>query len=150
MKNIIIFTLFAFFSVNAQQINYTKKLRFSSETGEKLSVNEVRKMMNNEILLEEFNKEISTRKVGNILIFSGPILILTDMFSTMYGPSYGFPSALSYVGILTPFIGILVKSGYQTRLKNIIDLHNKNQKDTVSLETNLILNGNGVGISISF
>jgi hypothetical protein len=150
MKNLFYLFLFVFISSNAQEINYTKRLRFTSETGEKLSVNDVRKLFKDEMLLEKFNSEISTRTVGNVLLISGPLLILTDMFSTMYGPGTNFPNTLSYIGIIAPIIGMLAKSGYQKRITEIIDKHNKSQKNTSSIETSLLLNGNGVGVSINF
>ena len=150
MKNLLYLFLFVFISANAQEINYTKRLRFTSENGEKLSVNEVRQMLKDEKLLEKFNSEISTRTVGNVLLISGPVLILTDMFSTLYGPGTNFPNTLSIIGIIAPIIGILSKTGYQKRIKEIIDTHNKSPKNTSSIETSLLLNGNGLGISISF
>jgi hypothetical protein len=142
--------LFVFISANAQEINYIKRLRFTSEIGEKLSVNDVRKIFKDQELLEKFNSEVITRTFGTVLLIVGPVLILTDMFSIMYGPGTNFPNTLSYIGILAPIIGILVKTGYQKRIREIIDTHNKSQKNTSSMETNLLLNGNGLGISISF
>lgn len=144
MKNLLFLLLFVYISSNAQEINYSKRLRFTSETGEKLSVNEVRKLFKDEMLLEKFNSEVSTRTIGNVLLISGPILILTDLFVALYGPHTTYPGTISYIGIIAPFIGILVKSNYQKRIKEIIDTHNKSQKNTSSIETNLLLNGNGV------
>jgi hypothetical protein len=150
MRNLLYLFLFVLISTNAQEINYTKKLRFTSETGEKLSVSEVRKLFKDEMLLEKFNSEVSTRTVGNVLLISGPILILTDLFVALYGPHTTYPGIISYIGLIVPIIGMLAKSGYQKRIKDIIDSHNKSQKNTSSIETDLLLNGNGVGLSITF
>jgi hypothetical protein len=150
MKNLFFLLIFVFISTNAQEINYTKRLRFTSETGEKLSVNEVKKIFKNEMLLDKFNSEVSTRTFGNVLLISRPILILSDLFVALYGPHTTYPGTISYIRIIAPIIGMLAKSDYQNRIKEIIDTHNKSQKNTSSIETNLLFNGKGVGLSISF
>lgn len=150
MKNLIYLLLFVFISTSAQEINYTKRLRFTNETGEKLSKDDVRKLLKDEILLDKFNAATSSRTVGNVCFILTPVLILTDMFSVMYGPGTGYPNAMSYIGVATFFIGILAKTGYQKNIREVIESHNKSLKNTSSIETDILLNGNGVGISITF
>ena len=72
------------------------------------------------------------------------------MFSVMYGPGTGYPNAMSYIGIATPIIGLLAKTGYQKNIREVIDSHNKSLKNTSSVETNILFSGNGVGVSITF
>ncbi|MFY7810750.1 MAG: hypothetical protein ACOVQ2_03365 [Flavobacterium sp.] len=150
MKKILYLLLLVSISSIAQQINYTKRLRFTNEAGEKLSVKDVRSNIQDQILLDKFNSQVITRDIGNGFIISGPIFILIDMFNVMYGPGIIFPNTLSYLGVGASLVGILIKSGYQRRIKEVIDIHNSSQKNTSSLETNIIINANGVGVSFSF
>lgn len=150
MKNLIYLLLFVFISTSAQEINYTKRLRFTNETGEKLSKDDVRKLLKDQILLDKFNAATSSRTVGNVCLILTPVLILTDLFSVIYGPGTGYPNAMSYIGVATLFIGILAKTGYQKNIREVIESHNKSLKNTSSIETDILLNGIGVGISITF
>ena len=164
MKNIFLVLTLLVTSVTFCQETYTMKSggRIFNSNGERLNSITVAERFNPEAL--ELYKAGRTKKtVGNILFWGGLSTIVIKFLSAANKPievtqngnvTAGQTSnTLFFVGGAMVLTSIPIKIGFQNKIKKSVAVMNEynSKTDKVSIEsTNLMVNANGIGISLTF
>lgn len=155
MKSTIL--LFAFLLVSSfafsQQLTY-KKGKIYDENNTKLSSNQVKELLAVQPeFLAKYNAGRTKATVGGLLLGFGTGLIIADLASGLTQDKV-YPSALTYVGLISTIISIPVTIGHSKKTKAAIDDYNqslKSKKVGFTVEKiNILTNTNGIGMQISF
>ena len=147
---LIICVLLLSFHGFSQDLIHKSNGNISDSQGKKLTSDEVRELLaNNVALLEEYNIGRDKKTFGNILLFGGAALAY---FPTMIQLANGQPvsTGLFGAGVISMLIAIPVKVGFTKKIKNVVSEYNKQKKVSDAnlniKSTNIIANSNGVGV----
>lgn len=155
----------------SQKLVYKSNGNITDSENQKISPDQVRELLvNNEKLLADYNAGRSKKTAGNILLYGGSALILTDMITNLSykqkiyrdenfpGAIIGvknriYPSVFTYIGIGAIVASIPLKIGFSKKIKNVVTDYN-NLKATGNVDFNqhkldLITNSNGIGFRLT-
>lgn len=167
MKHIFTFLLF-FSAFTFAQNTYTFKSGGRVfENNKRLNSLEVnQKFASNEAILKLYNQGRGRKTAGNLLLWTGITTVVGKFLYEANRPleytnpySYGAYSdvkysknTLFYVGGGLILVAIPIKIGFQKKIKQSINLMNTTTNKTTSLqvETKIITNSNGVGLTFTF
>ena len=149
----------------SQDVITTKGTKVYNSNNQKLSGKEVRSLLStNTEAVKLYNLGKSKQLFGNVILASGFAMVAgklvfgkkpkNNITYTQYGPIYSFEPTNNYLyyigaGLMITSIPILI--GHTKKIKKSIDLINddlKNPSIGYNIESNLILNQDGLGISI--
>lgn len=153
MKNLIlVLTLLLSLSSFSQEINLVKGKYFVN--GKQISSRETRQLLNSNLeALSLFKSAKSKESTGGLLIAIGGAAVTVDLVIGLVS-DVKYPSVATYVGAGLILASIPVLSGKNKKIKEGIDLYNKDAKklggNESDLELNIIANQNGYGIQIQF
>lgn len=155
MKNsikIILLLLVCQFSLG-QKLVYANLGNIKDDKGKKLSSDEVRSLLvNNKVLLEEYNIGREKKTIGNVLLVGGATLFYGVSAVQLYE---GKPvsTRLVGVGLLSMLVAIPIKIGYTKKIKHVVSEFN-NQKSISNTSFKLksmdiLANSNGLGFKLT-
>ena len=155
MKILICLT-FLFFSILifAQQIKYEGNGKIVDIKNQKLSPNEVKKLLAYNPALQKYYSDARDKKVfGNIFLVGGATLVLGDLAIGAFTGTH-YPTALTYVGFASMIVSLTIKIGYSKRIEKVaLDYNNElisNGSSMTFEKINFITNQNGLGFQITF
>jgi hypothetical protein len=150
-----VFILLLFFcalQTYSQKLVYKSNGNILNSENQKISPNQVRELLvNNEELLANYNAGRTKKTVGNVLLYGGSALVLSDMLTNLlfskqkltYSNDLShsiikaenriYPSVFTYIGAAAILIAIPVKMGFSKKIKNVVTDYN-NQKATGNLD----------------
>jgi hypothetical protein len=151
-KLILLFTLLLCFKTFSQEIT-TEKGRFFVE-GKKISRKETKKLLASNTEALTLYKSANTKQgIGGFLIGLGGGLIIGDLASGSTA-DIQYPTAFTYIGLACVAVSIPVLSGKSKKMKESLDLYNKdlkkNNAKTSDFELNIVSNQNGYGLQYRF
>ncbi len=166
-----LFYLFVFFcslQSFSQQLIYKSNGNLLNSENQKISPEQVRELLkDNEKLLADYNAGRSKKTVGNVLLYGGSALILTDMITNLtykqkliYADDLPqtiikvenriYPSFLTYIGAVAFIIAIPVKIGFSKKIKNVVsDYNNLKATGYNKPRLNVITNSQGIGFRLT-
>jgi len=153
MKNhIILLTILLSLSSFSQEINLIKGKYFVN--GKQISSRETRQLLTSNLeALSLFKSAKRKESTGGLLIAIGGAAVTVDLVIGLVS-DVKYPSVATYVGAGLILASIPVLSGKNKKIKEGIDLYNKDAKkigvNESDLELNIIANQNGYGIQIQF
>jgi hypothetical protein len=161
---IFFFLLFCSVTSFSQTLFYKSNGNILNAANEKISPDQIRELFKeNEKLLADYNAGRSKKTVGNILLATGPLLLVVGTFtyvfsefdSGLHGEYFDesnrlIPKIIAYVGLAELLIAIPVKIGFSKKIRNVVTEFN-NQKATGynKPKLDLITNANGIGFRLS-
>jgi hypothetical protein len=165
-----LFFLFLFFcslSSYSQKLIYKSNGTVNDSENNKISPDGVRALLaNNEKLLADYNAGRKKKTIGNVLLISGPILLVSGTFAYVISgihsgmnPEFdgesnrNIPKIIAFVGLAELLIAIPVKIGFSKKIKNVVTAYN-NQNATTDNQFNnqkldLITNSDGIGLRMT-
>jgi hypothetical protein len=162
MKNLFLVFTLLITSITFCQETYTMKSggRIFNSKGERLNSTKVAENFNQEAL--KLYKAGRTKKtLGNIFLYGGISTIIITHLSKVKNTgvqsdgTFGKPTSntMYFVGAGIVLISIPIKIGFQNRIRKSVTIMNEynSKTDKVSIEsTDLMVNANGIGISLTF
>lgn len=160
-----LFLLFGSFQSYSQKFVYKSNGNITDTENNRISPDGVRALLtNNEKLLADYNAGRTKKTIGNVLLISGPILLVSGTFAYVISgigmnPEFdgenkrSIPKIMAFVGLAELLIAIPVKIGFSKKIKNVVTEYN-NQNTTASNKFNnqkldLITNSNGIGLRMT-
>ncbi len=165
----LFFLLFFFCCLqsHSQKLVYNSNGNITDTENNKISPAQVRALLaSNEKLLSDYNIGRTKKTIGNILLISGPVLVVTGIFAyVISGFESGMngvyvdesdrliPKIIAFTGLAELLIAIPVKIGFSNKIKNVVTEYN-NQSATGYKQFNeprldLITNSNGIGLRLT-
>ena len=162
-----LFLFFCSFQSYSQKLVYKSNGNITDIENNKISPYQIRQLLkSNEKLLKDYNIGRTKKTIGNILLISGPVLLVTGTFayvisgfeSGMHGEyvdesDRSIPKIIAFVGLAELLIAIPVKMGFSKKIKNVVTEYN-NQNATTDNQFNnqkldLITNSDGIGLRLT-
>ena len=152
---------------NSQKLVYKSNGNITDTENNRISPHQIRQLLkSNEKLLKDYNIGRTKKTIGNILLISGPVLLVTGTFayvisgfeSGMHGEyvdesDRSIPKIIAFVGLAELLIAIPVKIGFSKKIKNVVtDYNNQNAtgyKQFNESRLDLITNSNGIGLRMT-
>lgn len=155
MKSNLLFLAFLLVSSLAfsQQLTY-KKGKVYDENNTKLSNNQVKELLATQPeFLAKYNAGRTKATIGGFFLGLGGGFLIADLASGLTQDKV-YPSALTYVGLISTIISIPVTIGHSKKTKTAIEGYNQSlesKKVGFSVKKiNILTNTNGIGMQISF
>jgi len=155
MKLVYLIT-FLLFSVVAfsQQLTYRGNGNISNSMGKTLKTAEVKELFAyNPALLKYYSDAKDKKTIGNILLFGGSGLIVSDLLLGLTSNTT-YPTAITYIGLGSLLLAIPIKTGFSKKIKKAVNDHNESlayHKSTFEInDIALMTNHNGIGIQLKF
>jgi hypothetical protein len=156
----LLLLFFCILQSNAQELDYKSNGTILNLENQEISPDQVRELLkDNQELLADYNAGRSKKTVGNVLLFGGLGLILTDVLigantdgnTTVTANSIqterNYPSALTFVGLAALAVSIPVKIGFSKKIRNVVtEYNNQNATGFNTPKLDLITNSNGIGL----
>jgi hypothetical protein len=164
MKNLFLVLTLLATSVTFCQETYSMKYggRIFNSNGERLNSTKVAENFNQEAL-KLYNIGRTKKTVGNILFWGGLSTVFIKFLSAANKPievnqngsvkTGQTSNVLFFVGGAMVLTSIPIKIGFQNKIRKSVTIMNEynSKTDKVSIEsTNLMVNSNGIGISLTF
>jgi hypothetical protein len=162
-----LFLFFGNFQSYSQKLIYESNGNITDTENNEISPYQIRQLLqSNEKLLNDYNIGRTKKTIGNILLISGPVLLVTGTFayvisgfdSGMHGEyvdesDRSIPKIIAFAGLAELLIAIPVKIGFSKKIKNVVTEYN-NQNATTDNQFNnqkldLISNSNGIGLRLT-
>lgn len=162
-----LFLFFGSFQSYSQKLIYESNGNITDTENNKISPYQIRQLLqSNEKLLNDYNIGRTKKTIGNILLISGPVLLVTGTFayiisgfdSGLHGEyvdesDRSIPKIIAFAGLAELLIAIPVKIGFSKKIKNVVTEYN-NQNATTDNQFNnqkldLITNSNGIGLRLT-
>ena len=146
---IILLSQFSF----SQEINLIKGKYYVN--GKQISTRETRQLLASNLeALSLFKSAKSQESTGGLLIAVGGAAVTVDLVIGLVS-DVKYPSVATYSGIVAIVAAIPLLSGKNKKIKNAIDLYNKDAAKKLGIndtnfELHIIANQNGYGIQIQF
>jgi hypothetical protein len=152
---------------HSQKLVYKSNGNITDTENNKILPHQIRQLLkSNEKLLTDYNIGRTKKTVGNILLISGPVLLVTGTFayvisgfeSGMHGEyvdesDRSIPKIIAFVGLAELLIAIPVKIGFSKKIKNVVtDYNNQNAtgyKQFNEPRLDLITNSSGIGLRMT-
>lgn len=152
MKSLFtIICIFILTTVSAQQITMERGKFY--QDGKQISSYETKNLLKaNPEAYALFKAGKNKESLGGLLIGLGGALIVGDVVKGLVS-DVQYPSGFTYVGVASVVAAIPVLSGKNKKIRAGIDLYNKGLQTTTDIsdfQVNVIANGNGYGLQISF
>jgi len=149
---ILVLTLLLAISSFSQEINLIKGKYYVN--GKQISTRETRQLLASNLeALSLFKSAKSKESTGGLLIGVGVAAVTVDLAIGLFS-DVKYPSVATYSGVAAILASIPVLSGKNKKIKDSIDLYNKDAKklgiNDSDLEFNIIANQNGYGIQFQF
>ena len=158
--------LFISFQTFSQKLIYKSNGNILNAENQKISPDQVRELLSkNEKLLADYNTGRTKKTVGNVLLISGPILLVTGTFAYALAgleagmdPDYygetdrSIPKIMAFVGLASMVVAIPVKIGFSKIIKNVVSEYNslKATADNINNQKlDFITNSNGIGLRLT-
>ena len=166
----LFFLLFFFFCClqsHSQKLVYNSNGNITDTENNEISPHQIRHLLkSNEKLLKDYNIGRTKKTIGNILLISGPVLLVTGTFAyVISGFESGMngvyvdesdrliPKIIAFAGLAELLIAIPVKIGFSNKIKNVVtDYNNQNAtgyKQFNEPRLDLITNLNGIGLRLT-
>jgi hypothetical protein len=151
-KLIIVFTILLSITSFSQEIVKEKGRYYVN--GKQISTRETRQLLASNLeALSLFKSGKRKESNGGLLLGFGGALVTVDLAIGLFSDAK-YPSVATYVGVASLIASIPVLSGKNKKLKDAIDLYNKDAKklgyNNSDLELNIIANQNGYGLQFRF
>ena len=136
----------------SQEITLIKGKYFVN--GKQISTRETRQLLASNLeALSLFKSAKSRESTGGLLVAVGGAAVTVDLVIGLVS-DVKYPSVATYSGVVAILAAIPLLSGNGKRIKDGIDLYNKDAKklglNNSNLELHIIANQNGYGIQIQF
>ena len=152
---------------HSQKLVYKSNGNITDTENNRISPHQIRQLLkSNEKLLKDYNIGRTKKTIGNILLISGPVLLVTGTFayvisgfdSGLHGEyvdesDRSIPKIIAFAGLVGLLITIPIKIGFSKKNKNVVIEYN-NQNATADNQFNnqkldLITNSNGIGLRLT-
>lgn len=163
-KTILFVVLMSCFGLYAQDLSENKPLPLEyisvnniQQEGISLSNEQIREVLKSQkYALEDFDKGVRNRKLGNIFLGGGIGLFIGNGIGNLINAHNDRvsknPTLLFYVGGAIAVTGIIIKIDGKEKIKESVWHYNQRNRFTskTEFELNLAINSNGVGLQLTF
>jgi hypothetical protein len=137
-----------------QKIIYSGNGNIIDGQSNKLKPAEVEALLkDNEVLLRSYIAGRSKKSVGNVMLYGGLGLIVTDLAIGAFSDTE-YPTFFTIVGGITTLIAIPVKLGYQKKIKNVVDEYNASigfsEPRKIDPQLHIVPSTNGLCMRLTF